>query len=61
MSSADFAPIERSSVAEQVAKKLLDSSGSPPGAGALFGLALAPHHAGVYYVDDAVNTLRLLH
>lgn len=45
----------------QVAKKMLDSSGSPPGAGALFGLALAPHNAGVYYVDDAVNTLRLLH
>ena len=45
----------------QVAKKMLDSSGSPPGAGALFGLALAPDHAGVYYVDDAANTLRLLH
>lgn len=45
----------------QVAKKTLDSSGSPPGAGALFGLALAPGNAGVYYVDDAVNTLRLLH
>ncbi len=45
----------------QIAKKMLDSSGSPPGAGALFGLALAPGNAGVYYVDDAVNTLRLLH
>jgi len=45
----------------QVAKKFLDRSGSPPGAGALFGLALAPANAGVYYVDDAVNTLRLLH
>ena len=45
----------------QIAKKMLDSSGSPPGAGALFGLALAPANAGVYYVDDAVNTLRLLH
>jgi hypothetical protein len=45
----------------QVAKKMLDSSGSPPGAGALFGLALAPANAGVYYVDDAANTLRLLH
>ena len=45
----------------QVATRLLDASGSPPGAGALFGLALAPHGAGVYYVDDAVNTLRLLH
>jgi hypothetical protein len=45
----------------QIAKKMLDSSGSPPGAGALFGLGVAPHNAGVYYVDDAVNTLRLLH
>jgi hypothetical protein len=40
---------------------MLDSSGSPPGSGALFGLVLAPHNAGVYYVDDAVNTMRLLH
>ncbi len=53
--------VETSPSGMQVAKKLLDSSGSPPGAGALFGLALAPDHAGVYYVDDAVNTLRLLH
>jgi hypothetical protein len=45
----------------QVAKRLLDSSGSPKGAGALFGLAIAPHGAGVYFVDDATNTLRLLH
>jgi hypothetical protein len=45
----------------QIAKKFLDSSGSPPGAGALFGLGVAPNNAGVYYVDDAVNTLRLLH
>ncbi len=53
--------VETTPSGTQVAKKLLDSSGSPPGAGALFGLALAPHNAGVYYVDDAVNTLRLLH
>jgi hypothetical protein len=45
----------------QIATKLLDKSGSPPGNGALFGLALAPRGRGVYYVDDAVNTLRLLH
>jgi hypothetical protein len=45
----------------QVAVKLLDSSGRPPGNGALFGLAVAPGASGVYYVDDAVNTLRLLH
>jgi hypothetical protein len=45
----------------QLATKLLDSSGSPAGSGALFGLALAPGARGVYYVDDAANTLRLLH
>lgn len=45
---------------KQVASRFLDRSGSPPGSGALFGLGIAPHAAGVYYVDDAVNTLRLL-
>jgi hypothetical protein len=39
----------------------LDASGQPAGAGALFGLALVPHGQGVYYVDDASNTLRELH
>jgi DNA-binding beta-propeller fold protein YncE len=45
----------------QVAARQLDSSGTPPGAGALFGLADRPGGRGVYYVDDATNTLRLLH
>lgn len=36
---------------------MLDSSGSPPGAGALFGLAVQPGGKGVYFVDDATNTL----
>jgi hypothetical protein len=53
--------VETSKSGAQVATKLLDASGSPPGAGALFGLAIAPANAGVYYVDDAVNTLRLFH
>ncbi len=44
----------------QLARKQLDNSGSPPGAGALFGLAFDPA-AGVYFVDDATNTLNLLH
>jgi hypothetical protein len=39
----------------------LDSYGSPPGAGALFGLAVKPGHDADYYVDDATNTLNLLH
>ena len=47
--------------ATQVAHRFLDRSGSPPGSGALFGLAVAPQDGGVYYVDDATNILRLLH
>ena len=45
----------------QIAVRTLDSSGSPPGAGALFGLAVKPGHRAVYFVDDATNTLDLLH
>jgi hypothetical protein len=45
----------------QIAVRRLDNSGSPPGAGALFGLAVKPGHDAVYYVDDATNTLNLLH
>ncbi|MFY9932849.1 MAG: hypothetical protein WAK82_33090 [Streptosporangiaceae bacterium] len=44
----------------QVAVRTLDRSGSPPGAGALFGLAVKPGHRAVYFVDDATNTLNLL-
>jgi hypothetical protein len=45
----------------QVAHRFLDTSGSPPGSGALFGLAVAMHGSGVWFVDDAANTLRLFH
>lgn len=44
----------------QVAKTLLDSSGTPPGSGALFGLVVDPS-LGVVFVDDATNTLNRLH
>ncbi len=44
---------------DQVANTLLDNTGSPPGAGTLFGLAFDPS-AGVYFVDDGTNTLNLL-
>jgi SMP-30/Gluconolactonase/LRE-like region len=43
----------------QVSKTQLDSSGSPPGAGALFGLVTVGQS--IYYVDDATNTLNLFH
>jgi DNA-binding beta-propeller fold protein YncE len=44
----------------QVAKTLLDSSGTPPGSGALFGL-IFDSSLGVVFVDDATNTLNRLH
>ena len=44
----------------QVAKMLLDSIGSPPGNGALFGLVYDPEH-GIYFVDDNTSTVNLLH
>jgi hypothetical protein len=44
----------------QVAVQMLDNTGSPPGAGALFGLAVRTTGAAVYFVDDASNTLNLL-
>jgi hypothetical protein len=47
-----------SSTGQQVSATLLDKSGMPPGNGALFGLATSP--MGLYYVDDATNTLNLL-
>jgi DNA-binding beta-propeller fold protein YncE len=45
----------------QIASRFLNRSGSPPGSGALFGLAVKPGMSGVYFVNDAANTLRLLH
>jgi hypothetical protein len=46
----------------QIAVRLLDNSGMPPGAGALFGLAVNPSGPSVYYVDDAsnANSLKIL-
>lgn len=43
----------------QIGEVLVDDSGNPPGAGALFGV-FATNHA-VYFVDDATNTFNLLH
>jgi hypothetical protein len=51
--------VETTPHGKQIATFQLDSSGNPPGSGALFGLAVAPHGSGVYYVDDATNTLNL--
>jgi hypothetical protein len=61
VNAGDGLIVETTPGGAQVASFLLDNSGSPPGSGALFGLAVAPHGSGVYYVDDATNFLRLLH
>jgi len=45
---------------KHLAHELLDNTGSPPGAGALFGL-LPLGDGKVWFVDDASNTLNLLH
>ncbi len=64
VNSGDGNIVETAPFGTQVAVKQLDNTavtGSPAGAGALFGLAVAPYGSGVYYVDDVANTLRLLH
>jgi hypothetical protein len=52
--------VESTRSGHQVVTRRLDRSGSPAGAGALFGLAVAPHHH-LYFVDDATNMLDLVH
>jgi hypothetical protein len=49
--------VETTPAGNQVAVQTVN----PAGGGALFGLAVAPHGAGVYLVDDALNNLDLWH
>jgi len=42
---------------DQLSKVFLDKSGSPPGAGALFGLAVVDGR--IFFVDDAENDLKV--
>lgn len=60
VNAGDGLAVETTPAGRQVARRMLDSSGSPAGAGALFGLAIGPMNT-LYYVDDAVNTLNHLH
>jgi hypothetical protein len=53
--------VETTPAGDQVASQLVDNTGSPPGAGTLFGLAVVPGRNGVFFVDDGSNTLNLLH
>ena len=61
VNAGDGLIVETTPDGSQTAARTLDASGTPPGAGALFGLALTPNHNAAYYVDDASNTLQLLH
>jgi hypothetical protein len=61
VNAGDGNVVETTPSGAQVATKTLDTSGAPPGSGALFGLAVAPNATSLYFVDDATNTLDLLH
>ncbi len=61
VNAGDGRLLETTPHGHQIAVRWLDTSGSPPGSGALFGLAIKPGHRAVYYVDDATNQLDLLH
>jgi hypothetical protein len=61
VNAGDGRAVEVSPDGRLIAVRWLDKSGSPPGAGALFGLAVAPRGHTLYFVDDATNTLQLLH
>jgi hypothetical protein len=52
--------VETTPKGKQIFTVLLDNTGSPPGAGTLFGLVDVPGQ-GVYFVDDGSNTLNLFH
>ena len=60
VNSGDGNIVETAPGGKQVAVKTLDDTGDPPGAGALFGLAVRPNARAVYFVDDASNQLNLL-
>jgi hypothetical protein len=60
VNAGDGLIVETTPGGQQVATHQLDSSGSPAGSGALFGLAIRPDARAVYFVDDATNTLDLL-
>ena len=60
VNAGDGRAVETTPQGNQVANKFLDMTGTPPGSGALFGLAIAPRGGGLYFVDDGTNTLNLL-
>jgi DNA-binding beta-propeller fold protein YncE len=61
VNAADGLIVETTPAGAQVARMTLDATGTPPGSGTLFGLAVSPDRKGVYFVDDGTNTLKILH
>jgi len=61
VNAGDGRAVEVSPTGRLVSVRWLDTSGAPPGSGALFGLAVRPGGHALYFVDDATNTLNLLH
>jgi len=64
VNSLDGNAVETTPGGTQVKVLTLDNSVQPPpalnGAGTLFGLALAPNGAGLYFVDDGTNTFNVV-
>lgn len=53
--------VETTPSGAHVATFQLDSTGTPPGAGVLFGLAVDLDRDAIYFVDDGNNTLEVFH
>ncbi|MGW0999692.1 hypothetical protein ACWD5V_41805 [Streptomyces sp. NPDC002523] len=53
--------VETTEAGKQVAFKQINNEGSPPGAGALFGLSLDLDRDAVYFVNNVDNELDVLH
>jgi hypothetical protein len=61
VNGADRKIVETTPAGVNIDARSIDlSHSSHAGAGTLFGLAIAPNLAGVYYVDDGNNTLNIL-
>jgi hypothetical protein len=63
VNGGDGNAVETTPRGSQVVTKALDTTpvmGASPGAGTLFGLAVAPDQRSLYFVDDGSNTLNLL-
>lgn len=61
VNAADGNLVDTTAGGTQAATRTLDNTGTPPGAGTLFGLAVRPgEYPAVYFVDDGSNQLNLL-